>query len=69
MLSTLQFFSCRHNFCCKQQHGEAIVLERRSVGSSDFRSADFVRELILARDGALDVNSVLTRDEVQEIID
>jgi hypothetical protein len=41
---------------------------RRSIDSSDCCSADFVRELILARDGALDINCVLTRDEVQEMI-
>jgi hypothetical protein len=43
----------------------------RSVDLSDFRSADFVRELIQARDGALDMglNCVLTTDEMQEIID
>jgi hypothetical protein len=41
----------------------------RSVDSSDFRFADFVRELILARGGALDTNCVSVRDEMQETID
>ena len=35
----------------------------------DFRSAEFVRELILVRDGLLNINGILSRDEIQDIID